>query len=212
MCINCNILLSVRPGAAKILNLPANALVTHRKMIDLLEMHVSALTDENAIMAALCRVPGFKPFCQNCTPALNRDNLRTFLELSDLNGLFQVSLKERNFTNLNSWELEVADEPEGVNPEIARGTLVRSPGSARRSIDDYDTTQLCYESCHWSVLFMRDPEFVNMILHTPMQNGDNIHAICRRCIESLRVSMRHDAVWNTLMTYWRENGTAGHKA
>ena len=90
--------------------------------------------------------------------------LRRLLEMSDLQGLFRVSLRECNFTTQALWRMTVDVEaaPTPYGP-VTCGRLEPQAGEARPlpppppGLPPTDVTDTCLQSTAWLVVVMRSP-------------------------------------------------------
>lgn len=161
MCVNCNLLLPIKPELIDKIGLPKppdphDLLISVRSCIDIIISQIRNNFSDNEISKKLAHT--IIPYLESLHIKLfyipaeisDIDQVKKLLILSDFDDVFEINLQECNFWNEQTWEWKIHDQflsPAGH--QIACGKLSRKKSGGQLRLDigpDYPKHLICMES------------------------------------------------------------------
>lgn len=169
-------------------------MVSHAQMKEIVISYVDsrAITDTSRA-SVLKSIDGFKPFWAGIC-SLTKDELGVFVTISDLSGLFTVTLSECNYSNMNLWSTALNDEKYVNEIALRTGCLYRKEGSTMPLPPGYDATHICYEYRVWYMMLVRSLVFLQLAVDSTAE----VHEIARVFISNIKSVLDRGLVWQSI--------------
>lgn len=194
MCINCGIPLPVNPRTARQLNLPVDALLSHSDITKIiLSYTIQRSHDDRSRMTVLKSIEGLRLFTYELDE-IELQDMATFLHMSDYDELFMITLRECNYTTMNSWSMSLVGDEYIDEVRVRKGSLFRISPTVSVSRDDKSTIK-CHDYCNWSSLLIEDEGFM---LYVVTANPQEMTNVIYRKIHDMKLTIPKLEVWNRM--------------
>ena len=137
------------------MDIPHGALVSTRKVATIIATYVMA--GPESTLQKLQEIPGFKLF--HCPNQISEERLIDLICFSDMDGIFENSLRDVNFANKTTWKVSRIGSAESSYGPLFVGHIQRRDGVVRGMDPAYPVEQTCLNSARWQLaLSADDPE------------------------------------------------------